>query len=197
MQTPRIEYVPVFGKIFAAVWSLVTHSFEHNIEPDQYKYVDRPTNICSFEPITNQAFGLLLKQMMESVFQINGEDLSYNNVTTLDLTDDSNKAVDNRVWLSTEMNLTNIFDSEITTDPTIMGVPFGAYLFKWIFPKVTSVNLSHTKWSDYATALIIFSQIKQLIWWNSYITTASFLSPLLDCTNLVELQLDNSTFRLP
>ena len=132
-------------KTFAAVWSLVNHSFEHNIGPNQYKHVDRPTNIRSYEPITNQAFGLLLKQMRDLGFQRNGQDLRYNNVTTLDLTDDSNMAVDNRVWLSHEMNQTNVFDPKITTVPTLIGVPFGAYLFKWFFPKVTSVNLSCTK----------------------------------------------------
>ena len=71
--------------------------------------------------------------MRDLAFQRNGEDLRYNNVTTLDLTDDSNMAVDNRVWLSHEINLTDVFDPEITTDLTIMEVPFGAYLCKWFF----------------------------------------------------------------
>ena len=65
------------------------------------------------------------------------------------------------------------------------------------FPNVTSVNLSRTEWSDYATALINFPQIIQLIWRNSLYTTASFLSPITASTNLVELQLDNSSIRLP
>ena len=95
---PRSLYEPEFGKTFAAVVSLLTHSSVHNISPDQYKYVDRPTQIWSYQPITNQAFGLLLQQMRNLGLQRNGQHLRYKNVTTLDLTDDSNWDVDNTVW---------------------------------------------------------------------------------------------------
>ena len=192
----RSLYEPKFRKTFAAVVSLLTHSSVHKISPDQYKIVDRPRDIRSFQLITDQAFGLLLQQMRNLGMQRNGQRLRYKNVTTLDLTDDSNWDVDNTVWRSEEMDETYLFKPQIPLLPT-NGAPFAAYLFLWFFPNVTSFNLSRTKWSDSASRLINFSQIIQLIWRNSYITTASFLSPLFACTNLVELQLDNSTFRLP
>ena len=128
--------------------------------------------------------------------QRNGQRLRYKNVTTLDLTDDSNWDVDNTVWRSEEMAETDLFKPQIPLLPT-NGAPFAAYLFLWFFPNVTSVNLSRTKWSDSAACSINFAEIIQLIWRYSYITTNSFLSPLFACTNLIELQLDNSTFRLP
>ena len=196
MGIPRRVYEPEFGNTFAAVVSLLTHSSVHNISPDQYKYVDRPTVIRSYQPIANQAFGLLLKEMRNLGLQRNGQHLRYKNVTTLDLTDDSNWAVNNTVWRSDKMNKPDIFDPKLPLVPTNRAL-FGAHFFLWFSPNVTSINLSRTKLSDYTTALITFPQIIQLIWWNSYITTASFLSPLFACTNLVELQLDNSTFRLP
>ena len=57
---PRLLYQPQFGKTFAAVVSLLTHLSVHNISPDQYKYVEKPTEIQSYRLITNQVFGVLL-----------------------------------------------------------------------------------------------------------------------------------------
>ena len=196
MEISREHFEPQFGKTFAAVASLIIHSQVHKISPDQYKYVQRPKDISSFQPITKQSFELLLQLMRNLGMERNGQRLRYKNVTTFDLTDNSNLAVDDTVWRSEEIALTDLLYPQIPLLPT-NGGSFAAYLFLWFFPKVTSVNLSRTKWSGSATALITFSQIEQLIWRNCYITTASFLSPLLDCTKLVELQLDNSTFRLP
>lgn len=196
MRIGREHYEPTFGKTFAAVVSLLTHSQVHTISPDQYKYVERPTDIRSFEPIRDQARGLLLQQMRNLVQAANGQRLNYKNVTTLDLTDNSNSDVADTEWQSEEMAEINLFDPQIPLLPT-NGASFAAYLFLWFFPKLTSVNLSRTEWSDSAARSINFAQIKQLIWRYSYITTTSFLSTLFHSTNLIELQLDNSTFRLP
>ena len=195
MRIGREYYEPTFGKTFAAVVSLITHSEVHNISPDQYKYVERPRDIRSFEPIRDQARGLLLQEMRNLGRARNGQRLNYKNVTTLDLTNDSNLDVDNTVWQSEDMNEIDLFNPQIPLLPT-NGVSFAAYLFLWFFPNVTSVNLSRTKWSDRAARSINFAEIKQLIWRYSSITTNSFLSPLFHSTNLIELQLDNSTFRL-
>ena len=187
MRIGREHYEPTFGKTFAAVVSLLTHSQVHTISPDQYKYVERPIDIRSFEPIHEQARGVLLLQMWNL-----GQLLNYKNVTTLDLTDNSNADVADTEWQSEEMAEINLFDPQFPE-----GASFAAYLFTWFFPNVTSINLSRTEWSDSAARSINFAQINQLIWRYSYIITTSFLSPLFHSTNLIELQLDNSTFRLP
>ena len=65
-----------------------------------------------------------------------------------------------------------------------------------VFPNATSINLSRTIWSDVASASINFHLVVQLIWRNSLCTSDIFLSDLGRSTNLIELQLDNSTICL-
>ena len=101
---PREHFEPNFGKTFGAIVGLITHSEIHNISNDHYKFVERPQNISSFEPITNQALGLLLL-LMRNV----GHRLQYKNVTALDLTDDSQWTVDNNVYQPAEMVQTDLF----------------------------------------------------------------------------------------
>ena len=112
MRISREYYEPTFGKTFAAVVSLITHSEVHKISPDQYKYVERPKDIRSFEPIRDQATGLLLQSMRNLGMARNGQRLNYKNVTTLDLTDDSNSDVDNTVWKADEMNEMDLFSPQ-------------------------------------------------------------------------------------
>ena len=144
MRISREHYEPKFGKTFAAVVSLITHSQDYNISPDQYKYVERPKDIRSFEPIRDQATGLLLQSMRNLGMARNGQRLNYKNVTTLDLTDDSNSDVDNTVWKAKEMTEIDLFSPPIPLLPTNKA-PFAAYLLLWFFLNVTSVNLSRTK----------------------------------------------------
>ena len=188
---PREHFEPNFGKTFGAIVGLITHSEIHNISNDHYKFVEPPKNISSFEAITDQGLGLLLL-LMRNV----GQRLQYNNVTALDLTDDSQRMVDDNVYQPTEIIQTDLFGPPLPLRPS-NGGSFATYLFRWFFLNVTSVNLSRTTWTDSATTEITFAQIEQLIWRSSYILTDSFLSPLLVSTQLVDLQLDNSIIRLP
>ena len=133
MRIGREHYEPTFGKTFAAVVSLITHSEVHTISPDQYKYVERPRDIRSFEPIRNQPIGLLLQQMRNLWKGTNGQCLNYKNVTSLDLTDNSNLDVDNTLRQSEEMNEIDLFNPQLPLLPT-NGASFAAYLFLWFFP---------------------------------------------------------------
>ena len=125
---PRLLYQPEFGKTYAAVVSLLTHSSVHNISPDQYKYVKRPTEIQSYRPITNQVFGVLLQQIRNNELQLDGQRLCYRNVSKLDLTDSSNWEIDNTVWRSEDMQVPDLFKSKPPMLPT-KGTMFAAYLF--------------------------------------------------------------------
>ena len=60
-------------KTFATVIRLLTHSNEHNISPDQYKYVERPTDIQSYRLITNQVSKVLLQQIRNNGLQLDGQ----------------------------------------------------------------------------------------------------------------------------
>ena len=73
----RLLYQPEFGKTFAAVIRLLIHSNEHNISSDQYKYVERPTDIQCYRPITNQVFEVLLQQFRNNELQLDGEPVWY------------------------------------------------------------------------------------------------------------------------
>ena len=188
---PREHLQPTFGKTFAAIVGLITHSEIHNISNDHYQFVDPPKNIRSFEAITNEGLGLILLQLMRNV----GQRLQYNNVTALDLTDDHESAVNDNVYQPTEMVQIDLFVAPLPLPPA-NGGSFANYLFHWFFPNVTSVNLSRTTWDDTATTEMRFARIQQLIWRSSYIQTDLFLSPLLVSTLLVDLQLDNSTILL-
>ena len=189
---PREHLQPNFGKTFAAIVGLITHFEIHNISNDHYQFVDPPQNIRSFKAISNEGLGLILLQLMRNV----GQRLQYNNVTALDLTDDHESAVDDNVYQPAEMVQIDLFVPPLSLPPS-NGGSFANYLFHWFFPNVTSVNLSRTTWDNTATTEISFAQIKQLIWRSSCILTDSFLSPLLVSTQLVDLQLNNSTILLP
>ena len=188
---PREHFEPIFGKTFGAIVGLINHSEIHKISNNHYKFVELPEDISSFEPITDQALGLLLLLMWNL-----GQRLQYKNVTALDLSDTSQWAVDDDKYQAADMVQTDLFWPQIPLRP-VNGGSLATYLFRWFFPNVTSVNLSRTTWTDSATTEITFATIKELIWTSSYITTDLFLSPLLVSTQLVVLHLDNSTILLP
>ena len=189
-------YQQELGKTFATVIRLLTHSNEHNISPDQYKYVERPTDIQSYRPITNQVSKVLLQQFRNNGLQLDGQPVCYKNVSELDLSNDSNLDVDINKWRSLEMEVPDLYEPDELMLGT-NGATFAAYLFLWFFPNVTSINLSRTKWSNYATALINFPLVEILFWQNCLCTSTIFLSDLDASVNLIELQLNNSTICLP
>ena len=95
-----------------------------------------------------------------------------------------------------EINLVNLVES----DESLLGphgATFAGFLFGCFFPNVASINLSRTIWSDVASALINFHLVVKLIWRNSLCTSEICSSDLGKSTNLIELQLDNSTICLP
>ena len=126
-------YQRELGKTFATVIRLLIHSNEHNISSDQYKYVERATDIQSYRPITNQVFEVLLQQLRNNVLQLDGQPVCYNNVSEFDLSNDRNLDVNINTWRSLEMEVPNLFDPN---EPMLgtNGATFAVYLFLWFFP---------------------------------------------------------------
>ena len=116
---------------------LIHHHNEHNIPPDQYKYVEKSTNIRSFRPINRQRSRVVLQQFWNNGFQ--GQPVRYRNIRELDLSDDRNLDVDSNTWRSLNINLVNLFESN---KPLLgpHGATFAAFLIGQFFSNVTSIN---------------------------------------------------------
>ena len=70
MGFPYRLYKRQLGRNFSTVMKLANHPTEHNISPDQYKYVEKPTDIRRFAPINSQVSKVLLQQFMNNGFQL-------------------------------------------------------------------------------------------------------------------------------
>ena len=177
--------------------NLANHPNENNISPDQYKYVEKQKDIWRFVPINSQVSEVLLEQFMNNGFPLDRQPVCYRNVRELDISDDHNWDLNINTWRSSESGLPNLFElAEYLVGPNVV-VTFAAYLFRWFFHNVTSINLSGTIWSNYAAASINWSLVEKLIWQKGLCRSTVLKSDLGTSTNLIELQLDNSTICLP
>ena len=111
--------------------------------------------------------------------------MAYNNITTLDCHDRTNDHVTD-YWQSLEMGLRDLFEYEHT---------FVSHLLCNFFLNVTTLNLSGTKWTINAEHLILFRQLEKFTW-NKGLCFDLLLPHLSQSGNLLELQLDYTTFQV-
>ena len=192
-------YVQHFVTTYATLFELEKNHNHHKIPPDQYLFINKPTHIRKFASIYIKVHKVMLQQLLSKSFQYNGEPVSYRNVTAIDLSDDTDLEV-NIVWWSSEMKLFNFFEPYANNRlPHVMNIDltFAAYLFGQFFSNVTCINLSAIVWSNNASSSINWARVEKLIWQKCLRTSNIFLSDLRTSKNLIELQSDNFTFRVP
>ena len=131
--SPYSCYVQQFGTTYATLLKLANHHKDHNISPDQYTWVEKPTLIRRFAPIKCQVYRVILQQVLANGFQYKGQPVCYRNVRKNDLSDDADLEVD-IVWQLSEKNLYNLFEAARFLHVPNVGLTFAAYLLRQFFP---------------------------------------------------------------
>ena len=173
------------GLTIATLYQLAFHSTRFGIQPNHYDRVEIQPNIHKYLRILNPDHQLELDSVLMSRRRIPGHPLDYDNVTTLDCHDrKSDDVTDN--WESVEMSLRDLFMPDHT---------FVSHLLCNFFLNVTTLNLSGTKWTINAEHSIPWTMLQKLIW-NKCLCFDLLLPHLSASGNLLELQLDYSTFEV-
>ena len=171
------------GLTIATLYQLAFHSSQFRIFPTHYDRVEIQPNIHDYLRILNPDHQLELDSVLMSQRQLPGHLLDYDNITTLDCHDrTSDDVTDN--WQSLEMALRDLFMPDHT---------FVSHLLCNFFLNVTTLNLSGTKWTINAEHSIPWTMLQKLIW-NKCLCFDLLLPHLSTAENLLELQLDYSTF---
>ena len=137
------------GLTIATLLKFAHHSRVYEISPNQYDRVDIVTNIRKYQPIRDEADRAYLQGILRTQFIDRGVPFRYNNVTAIDLSDNTEEWVTEN-WDSMEMNLVDLFDPCVYYGVHNVHFTFIAILLAEFFQNVTSINLSATEWSTHA-----------------------------------------------
>ena len=173
------------GLTIATLYQLAFHSSQFGIFPTQYDRVEIQPNIHDYLRILHPAHHIELESLFMSIRRLPGDLMDYDNITTLDCHDrTSDDVTDN--WQSLEMALRDLFMPDHT---------FVSHLLCNFFLNVTTLNLSGTKWTVNAEHSIPFRLLQKLIW-KKCLCFDLLLPHLSQSGNLLELQLDYTTFQV-
>ena len=186
--TPTNNFSWVFGNRglnIATLYKLAFHSSQSGIPPTQYDRVEIQPNILEYPRILMPDHHIEVDNLFMSLSLLPEDPMAYDNITTLDCHDRTSDDVTD-YWQSLEMALRDLFEYEHT---------FVSHLLCNFFLNVTTLNLSGTKWTVNAEHSIPFRQLQKLIW-KKGLCFDLLLPHLSQSGNLLELQLDYTTFEV-
>ena len=179
------------GLTIATLYQLAHHYTKWWIPPDQYDCVQIDPNIREYQQIRNPLHQFELENTLQAQYIIPGVPFGYNKVTTLDCHDTTDDDVTGNLD-ARENVLVDIFYPGGQVNRRTGHFTFVSNLLAWFFYNVTSLNLSATRWSNYALHSIPWIKLEILIW-NKCLCFDLLLPHLSAAENLLKLRLDYST----